>query len=481
MANNLPGPSGDQSMSRTRPAAIAVVRRLCVLVLAALALLCAPTVIAQCPPPDEAPDISEHPFPKFPDLRKPPPLEEPILPEAGFLSDTHYTSQYFGFSFELPLTVTGHEIMMPVMPEREHALLSLQFEKGQQRGYITITAIDPKRGLDVKSPEYQVEQQMRIWAQNGGPTGITPLFPIPEYMLHSGRWFYSVRHKGNMVAAQYWTAINNYVVKVIIESNYHEFLGKAKKAMADAQFYCPQDDGTLQTTKRKPVKIEGEPYQGPTVPTFRVNKAIKEQPGKAIPAGQVSDGTYRNADIGLQYTFPQAWQALPVSRDDPPDDPSREYQFLHSCSQTLLRVAPQPAAGKGYRDGPMIILRALDYNCLSLRTPITLNDKRALDEVAATLETTGEFGQIDTDQMKIMSDRLFMVFHGMYSTDPRSEDLSQRLSQTIYATKFNKTLLVWSLMAPTKGDLEHLPTGSIVLDGVRPIQLNQSLRAQNQP
>ena len=129
----------------------------------------------------------------------------------------------------------------------------------------------------------------------------------------------------------------------------------------------------------------------------------------------------------------------------------------------------------------MIVLRALDYNCLSMRTPITLADKRALDEVAATLEITGEFGQINTDQMKMMSERLFMVFHGMYSTDPRSEDLSQRLSQTIYATKFNKMLLVWSLQAPTQSELEQLPTGSIVLEGVPPIQLKQSLRAKNQP
>jgi hypothetical protein len=481
MATNLPGPSGDQPMSRNHPAALALVRKLCVLFLAALVLVSAPRLMAQCPSQDEAPDISEHPFPKFPDLKNPPPLEEPILPEAGFLSDTHYTSQFFGFSLDLPLTVKGHEIMTAVMPEREHALLSLQFEKGLQNGYITITAIDPKRGLDVKSPEYQVEQQLRIWAQNGGPAGVTPLFPIPEYMLHSGRWFYSVRHKGNIFAAQYWTAINNYVVKVVVGTNDHEFLSKAKKIMADAQFYCPQDDGTLMTQKGKPVKIEGEPYQGPTVPTFRVNKAIKEQPGKDISAGQVTGGTYRNADIGLQYTFPLAWQALPVNHNDSPGDPSREYQFLHACSQTLLRIVPQPAAGTSYRDGPMIVLRALDYNCLSMRTAVTLSDKRALDEVAATLETTGEFGQIDNDQMKMMSDRLFMVFHGMYSSDPRSEDLSQRMSQTIYATKFNKMLLVWSLMAPTKSELDQLPTGSIVLEGVRPIQLNQSLRAKNQP
>lgn len=128
----------------------------------------------------------------------------------------------------------------------------------------------------------------------------------------------------------------------------------------------------------------------------------------------------------------------------------------------------------------MIVLRALDYNCLSMRTPITLSDKRALDEVAATLETTGEFGQIDTDQMKMMSDRLFMVFHGMYNNNARTEDLSHRLTQTIYATKFNKILLVWSVMAPSQSDLEHLPPSSIVLDGVQPIQLNQSLQANNQ-
>jgi hypothetical protein len=469
-------------MSRNHPAATAVVRTLCVLSLAALLLLGVPTLVAQCHQQDEAPDISEHPFPQFPDPKNPPTLEEPVLPEAGLLSDTHYTSQFFGFSLDLPLTVKGHEIMMPVMPEREHALLSLQFENGQQRGNITIMALDPKPGLDVNSPEHQVEEQMRIWAQNGGTTGITPLFPIPEYMLHSGRFFYSLRHKGKMFAAQYWTAINNYVVKIVVETNDREFLSKAKKTIADAQFYCPQDDGTFLTAKGKQVKVEGEPYQGPTVPTFRVNQALKDQPGKGISAGQVNGGTYQNADLGLQYKFPEGWQALPVNHSDPPpDDPSREYQFLHACSQTLLRIVPQPAAGTNYRNGPTIVLRALDYNCLSMRTAVTLNDKRALDEVAATLETTGEFGQINADQMKIISDRLFMVFHGNYSIDPRSQDLSQRLSQTIYATKFNKMLLVWSLMAPTKGELEQLPTGSIVLEGVPPIQLKQSLRAKNQP
>jgi hypothetical protein len=463
-----------------RPATVRVLRTFAGLTVFLLLIVSASAMYAQCPSADDDADDSAYPMTKFPDTKKPPPLEEPILPEAGFLSETHYTSQFFGFSMDLPLTVQGHEIMLPVMPEREHALLSLQFEKGQQKGYISITAVDPKPGLDVKTPEQQQQQQLRIWAQNGGPMGLPPQMPIPEYMLHSGHWYYSLRHKNEVFAAQYWTAINNYVVKVVINTNDKDFLGKAKAAMADVHFYCPQDDGTLTTTKGKPVQVVGEPYQGPTVPTFRVNKALNEQPGKTIPLGEVHTGVYRNADIGLEYTLPEGWQALPPNRSNPPpDDSSREYQFLHACSQTLLRAVPQPPPGKSYVDGPMIVLHALDYNCLSMRTAVTLADKRGLDETAATLEELGEFGQINTDQLRTISDHLFMVFHGFYDTASRTEDLSQRLSQTIYATRFNKLLLVWSLLAPTSSELEHIPTGGIVLSGGTPIQLQQSLRAKN--
>lgn len=467
-------------MTLIRPATVRVLRTLSALTALLLLMLGASAMHAQCPSQEDDTDANAFPMAKFPDPKNPPPLEEPILPEAGFLSDTHYTSQFFGFSMDLPLTVQGHEIALPVMPEREHALLSLQFEKGQQKGYISITALDPKPGLDVKTPEQEQQQQLRIWARNGGPTGLPPQIPIPEYMLHTGHWYYSLRHKNEVFAAQYWTAINNYVVKVVINTNDKDFLSKAKAAMADVNFYCPQEDGTLTTIKGKPVKMVGEPYQGPTVPTFRVNKALKEQPGKSIPLGDVKAGVYRNADIGLQYTLPQGWQVLPQNRSEPPpEDASREYQFLHACSQTLLRVVPQPPAGKSYLEGPMIVLRALDYNCLSMRTAVTLADKRALDETAATLEELGEFGEIDTDQLRTISDHLFMVFNGFHGTASRTEDLSQRLSQTIYATRFNKMLLVWSLMAPTSSELEHIPTGVIGLAGAPPIQLQQSLRAKN--
>lgn len=466
-------------MSCIAPATLRTIRLLRLLTIVLLLLAAASKSRAQCPTVDDDADTNPHPVPTF-RSDKPPVLEEPILPEAAFLSDTHYTNQFFGFGLDLPMSVEGHEIMMAVMPEREHALLSLQYEKGKLSGYITITAQDPRPGLDVKTPDQQQQAQMRLWAQNGGPGGSPPPFPIPEYMLHTGHFYSSLRHKGGVFAAQYWTAINNYVVKVVIGTNDKDFLARAKKSMAEVKFYCTQDDGTLTTTKGDPVKPVGEPYQGPTVPTFRVNHAILEQPGKNIPAGEVKDNSYNNAQVGLHYTFPRGWQALPLNRSDPSlDTESREYQFLHACSRMLLRLAPQPGAGRSYRDGPMIVLRALDYNCLSMRTAVTLADKRALDEVAATFEQMGEFGQIDTDQLKTISDHLFMVFHGTVSKDLRGEDLAERYSQTIYATRFNKLLLVWSLMAPTRSDLEQIPTSGIELQGLPPIELHKALRARN--
>ena len=251
--------------------------------------------------------------------------------------------------------------------------------------------------------------------------------------------------------------------------------------MAEVRFYCPQEDGTLTTTKGKPVEggrrtVPGS--DGADLPRQQGDRRSSRE--RRFRSVRSNAGVYRNADIGLQYTLPQGWQALPQNRSDPPpEDASREYQFLHACSQTLLRVVPQPPAGKSYLDGPMIVLHALDYNCLSMRTAVTLADKRALDETAATLEELGEFGEINTDQLRTISDHLFMVFNGFYDAASRTEDLSQRLSQTIYATRFNKLLLVWSLMAPTSNELEHIPTGSIVLSGAAPIQLQESLRAKN--
>ena len=408
--------------------------------------------------------------------------EEPLLPEAGYLSSTSYTSQFFGFSLDLPLSSHGHQIMLPLMPERQHALLALQYEKDNRTGYITITAVDPHPGMEVNTPEEQ-EQQMKAWARTGGASGSTGQFVIPDYMLHTGHFYYAIRHKGPNYAAQYWTNINNYAIKVVIGTNDKEFLRKAKIVMAEVRFYCPQDDGTLTTKDGKPVRPEGGPYDGPTVPTFRVNAAIRDQPARTIPLGGVSGGAYRNPDLGLQYDIPQGWEPLAAeSTNDPPLDQAamRESAFLHACSQTLLRIAPPGGDTVTPRPSqPMIVLRALDPNCLSMRTATRLGDKPANDEVAANLEQLAEFGQIATDELVSISGHLFMVFHGTIAAPTTgSDDLANRMSQSIFATRYNKLLLVWSLLAPTTSDLNAIPASGVTFAGSPPIELRAALSAR---
>jgi len=436
---------------------------------------------AQCPSPgpnSNDPNIM---------LTRPGPVKkpaggEPLLPEAGFLSNTHYTSQFFGFGFDLPITVQGHEIMVPVMPEKQHALLMLQSENGERNGYIQVTATDPRPGDEVNTPEKE-QQELERWAQNNRAFGGQLQFPVPSFMLRSGHFYSSTRRVGRNYVAQYWLGINNYVVKVVIRTNDKDFLRKARNLIDDARFYCPQDDGTLINEDGKPVKVEGAPYTGPTVPTFRVNAALRDEPGKNIPPGEMVEGVYRNPEAGLQYRIPRGWDVVAPDKSDPPppqdESTLREYKFLHACSQTLLQIAPRlPAGVKQQQPGPSITLRALDPACLSMRTAASLTDKRTADEVAASLEEMGEFGAIDSDELMSMHGHLFMIFHGTMATTQRGEDLGQRMSQAIFATRYNKLLLMWTVMAPDAAALAQVPTSDILFDGSPPIELRAALQAR---
>jgi hypothetical protein len=439
-----------------------------------IVVLCGAVLLpAQCPAPEQNPN------PVLPRRNQKLPDQEPLLPEAGSLSNTHYTSQFFGFGFDLPLTVQGHEIRLPIMPEKQHMLLALQFEKDGRNGYIMVTAADPRPGFDIDTPERRKQEaELQQWSEGGGFGALSPL-KVPAFMLRSGHFYSATHRNGRNYAAQYWAGINNYMVKVMIVTNDTDFLHKAKNLMAGARFYCPLDDGTLTDESGKPVKIEGEPYYGPTVPTYRVNAALRDEPGKKIPAGAVADGTYRNADLGMQYQLPAGWAVVPPDKDDPPPEASssRSYRFLHACSQILLQIAPQNAAAKDDEPGPEIVLRVLDPNCLSMRTAFSLTDKRTIDEVAASLEQMGEFGAIDSDELMSIHDHLFMIFRGTLPTSTRGEELGRRLSQEIFATRYNKLLLMWSVLAPNSAALADVPSSRILFDGSPAIELRTSLVA----
>jgi hypothetical protein len=281
---------------------------------------------------------------------------EPVLPESGYLSNTSYTNNFFGFTLDLPIAAHGDQIKMPLMPQGQHALLAIAFQNGDRSGSLTIDAVDPREGLEGFSSKQPTQP-----LYSGSPGAIQPGAPIepqgqpqiapqgtlvapqPQvgprmFQLPAERFHSSERHKGDQYTALYRTEIRNYHVGVLIATNDKDFLQKSKQAMATMRFYCAADDGTLATKEGDPVTPEGERYEGPTVPTWRADVAIQSNRGLAIPPGEVDDGVYRNSALGLQYELPKGWEVLPTHNGgNPPADLSslREFQFLHACSRTL--------------------------------------------------------------------------------------------------------------------------------------------------
>jgi hypothetical protein len=397
---------------------------------------------------------------------------QPILPESGYLSDTTYTNEFFGFALDLPIAAQGHLVKLPLMPERQHALLAIAYQNGDRSGSLTIDAMEPREGLEGFSAQQQQRQlntrapgAIQTGAQGEpqlqpqvGPQGTLELTPqtrlaTPQFEAPAARFHSSVRHSGEKYTALYWTQIKNYKVGVLIATNDKEFLQKSKRALAAALFYCTADDGTLATKDGKLVTPEGERYEGPTVPTWRADAAIQSQPGLEIPSGEVSAGVYRNSALGLQYEVPKGWDVLPTHNSGaPPADLAwlREFEFLHACSRTLLRLAPHGSGDAAVPSHqPTILLRALNPACLSMPTPASLNDKKVAEEIGASLEALSEFGQVASHELVSISDHLFMVFHGTIAVPDEGIQLAQRMSQTMFATRHNKMLLLWSFILKT--------------------------------
>ncbi len=418
-----------------------------------------------------------------------------LLPEDAYLSNTTYTSTFFGFGLELPIAAQGHLIKLPLMPEKQHALLAIGYQNGAHSGSLTIDAIEPREGLEgfsAQDQQQRMQQQLKDEAtgqtqtapQPGTNGPIQPAGPAiyrnpPPRLLPTERFHSSVHHKGEKYYGHYWTQIKNFKIGVMVATNDHDFLQKSKRAMAGVHFYCTQDDGTLALADGKIFKPDGELYQGPSVPTWRADAAIATKPGLAIPPGEVEGVTYRNPALGMKYEFPADWKVLPPNNSgDPPADATelRAFEFLHACSRALLRITEHGPVDSGSQ-APVIVLRALDPTCLAMRTPASLSDTRVAEEAGASLEMLPEFGEIASDELVALSGQVFMVFHGTMATAGGAE-IPNRMSQVIFATRPRKTLLVWSFIAPNAKELNAMPATRISIDGSPSIELRPAVVAR---
>jgi hypothetical protein len=400
--------------------------------------------------------------------------DEQLLPETGYLSDTRYTSVFFGLALDLPAPI-DQRIMLPLMAKGQHALLALSFKNGSRESSITITASEPSNPIPEMTEEER-QKAFQAWANYQPQLRRVP----PDWMMRSGHFYHVQNHIGGKYGLLYWTKIKNYKLHFEIVSNDPEFLKKAKHAMDSIQVYCPTDDGTLTTRDGDPVLLEGKPYQGPTVPTAHVDARLSDKTEEhEVPAGDVTDNIYRNADLGIEYAVPTGWKVLNVRRSavvsKPPATPiaQRTNDFLQACSRKLLQVeedTPRSTAGPA-----RLTLMTLDPACLSLRGPDTTRDRQGAEELAAYLEMLNDFGTLQFAGLVSAQNHVFALYHGTIGEHAPGQELASRESEMIFATRQHKMLLLWILSASNGPALDGAPQSTVRLDGADSIDLGPAM------
>jgi hypothetical protein len=421
-------------------------------------------IAAQCPVNDPDDDIP----PELPLVTSSTRHGEPRLPESGYLTNTSYSSTYFGFVFDPPLPVEGHRLMMPLMPPGQHALLALGFQEGRRSGTLLITASEPNNPIH-EMTEDERKAEFQAWAKGEPRHQITP----PAWMTRTGRFYHISQHKGDVTTVQYWTFIKNYLIRIKVESNDRDFVNRSKAAIGSVKFYCAQEDGTLLDEQGKIVPTPGEGYQGPTIPNALVSAALEEQPAlEVIETGETEPGVYRNEEMGLTYTYPTEWEPVKKQPDPPAKDESeqRTRDLLNACSLQLLRLAPRPADanGTGVRT---ITLRAIDQTCLGLPAPASTTDRFGAEELGAYLQMLGAFGELRSTNLAMYANHLFVEYSGVVGEHNEGQPLGQRRNEAVAVTRHRKLLLVWSWIAPSAADLAGMPKTSVSFEDAPPIDL----------
>ena len=356
---------------------------------------------------------------------------EPLLPESGYLSDTSYTNDFFGFTLDLPIAAQGHLVKLPLMPERQHALLAIAYQNGDHSGSLTIDAIEPREGWKDSRPSNsssnsalghqaptagaQTESQNQLQVSPQG-TLMAPQPQIPNAAVSvAGRTL-------SLVGAAQGREIHRAVLDANQElpsrrSRRHQrqrFSAEGQAGDGGVRFYCTADDGTLATKEGKLVTPEGERYEGPTVPTWRADAAIQSLPASPFLPAKSAKACIATPRWACSMSCQRAGTFCPRTTAAirlPELDSLREFEFLHACSRTLLRIQ-QPGSGDAAGNGrpPLIVLRALDPTCLSLRTPAAPSDTKIAEEVGVSLEAMTEFGQVASHESGL---HLGPTLHGL--------------------------------------------------------------------
>ena len=261
---------------------------------------------------------------------------------------------------------------------------------------------------------------------------------------------------------------------MLLQANDPKALKDLTSAFYRVKFFPPQE-------ARQHVAPDAIAYEGPAVSAQHLRELKQAPPAERMDPGSVKGNTYRNAQIGFVYEFPQGWSLQPHGAVEPavehyrekimgePAMGPRERAVVKSCRKTLLsawKSKPGPDGQVPYEDFGEVTLSAMPLSCFpNIRFPESPKDTDGIRRFLLGYSYTESIQRDMRDARAFEANgKTFVLTNGTIAYKDDGDALSRRISVATALTVHRGYLLVWLFAAPHDAELRELMNAKVAFD-----------------
>jgi hypothetical protein len=375
----------------------------------------------------------------------------------------------------LPPELKSEPIFLPVESNRRHMLLGLRLRRLDRSADLFISAFQ----YNSENPAHMAANIRVQQARDSGFVTIGPhAFSVHDHKLYRLKIINDTAGPGN--ESSYFLALRGYVLQVAIFSHADDLATSLRAALEHLEFVKPDESACTWTAPRaalgaaalasapdaiapaaQPAPDPARLYYGPALPTGLVESTLRASPGKSVPLGEFSRGTFADTALGVHVVLPQNWQALPLDQAervtelmrDPIDDPGvtdRRRALFRACSRVVFTAA-DPTTELITDVHPALAIVAMPQGCVpDMVPPATLDDHDAAGNFATVLVRSLGAPLLRRASLQRRAEgSLTFNIDGTLPYQLPGDKLSHRLSLRVAATPSGPWLILVYSVTPT--------------------------------
>jgi hypothetical protein len=394
-------------------------------------------------------------------------------PDQGFLSDSRYTNQYFGFAFDFPAGVSLQPVHRPVAPDGGAQLLELA-GPSPHHAVISITA-QPR--TDKRDPD--AKQLLRKELDNELFYGVEELRGLSKISIGKHQFYYYETRRGIDEHFLLASDLDGYVLRVYLAGRDDKLVAQLQAAFVGAKWFDPSQ-------AREVAGSDAKPYEGPAMSSHRLATLKSDSPASHLDPGTIANDQYVNRELGLAYHLPHGWilgtqpavqrevERIRQQEGDAPWIGRAEAELVKACNRVLFSAWKEPPAANGrvsYDGFGEITLSAMAMPCFpDMHFPSSVADTAQVQNFLAQFALTHPMLRDTRRGRAFESDgHVFIVTEGVVTFQIEGEDLSRRLSIAMATTEDRGWLLTWFFGAPHDSELRELMDTKMMLEPEQPM------------